>query len=675
MKMEMFRIRSSIDSPALWFLIGLAVVMLALWFPFIPNWQTFIHMWRVEIAGSVLLLCTLAYFIVRTRRQETAIQLHADELRFIVLPILALILWSSISIFWAESWKSAVHHSLVWAEYLMFYIIFRQMLEREGGLKALLAVLVLTLLLYSLPAIFEYCAYLTFGGQTTIGVRFAKYGEQVVTLLPLVLVGVIRTRGKQFAIGAAVVAVLWLLIFCSLGRANYLLFGVVIVSLFACVVISNRYRKYAPRFALLAALLVVAPLPLHVFSLFSSNANVPALARFNDQDLLASSNNFRMLMASVASEMVRDNPIAGVGADNFGMQVNKYRQAYGAANPQDINLSNAEDQIPGHAHNEFLQVAAELGAVGVAIMTWLLVGITILAFRAMLRVRSGSLYPVAAILGLSMFLASSLVSSYSFRVMQNGIVFFFVLAVASTTLFRSQRATEAKPVRPLFSPVQLRVAAAAGILVCLGLLTYSGLRVGSVVITARANQTRSMDTAISLYETAMRLDDENPDARHNLGMRLFRRQRYAESVPHLESAVKIGRAPSSELSYLATAKTLSGDDAGAEATMKSASELYPRSPFVLARYSTLLESHGKDAEAAAVFSRATAINGRAAATWRLMITSGPKALSEMAARDTSYMTVMELTPQGSIYAVVTERYIKFPEERRFSIFQPVQDDE
>jgi hypothetical protein len=25
--------------------------------------------------------------------------------------------------------------------------------------------------------------------------------------------------------------------------------------------------------------------------------------------------------------------------------------------------------------------------------------------------------------------------------------------------------------------------------------------------------------------------------------------------------------------------------------------------------------------------------------------------------------------------VVTERYIKFPEERRFSIFQPVQDDE
>ena len=675
MKMEMFRIRSSTDSPALWFLIGLAVVMLALWFPFIPNWQTFIHMWRVEIAGSVLLLCTLSYFIVRTRRRETVIQLHPDEFKFIVLPILALILWSSISIYWAESWKSAVHHSLVWAEYLTFYIIFRQMLEREGGLKALLAVLVLTLLLYSLPAIFEYCAYLVFGGPTTIGVRFAKYGEQVVTLLPLVVLGVIRTRGKQFAIGAAVVAVLWLLIFCSLGRANYLLFGAVIVSLFACVLISNRYRKYAPRFALLVALLVVAPLPLHVFSLFSSNLNVPALTRFNDEDSLASSNNFRKLMMSVAGEMIRDNPIAGVGADNFGMKVNRYRQAYGAANPQDINLSTAEDQIPGHAHNEFVQVAAELGAVGVAIMTWLVIGIAILAFRSLRRVRSGSLYPIAAILGLCMFLASSLVSSYSFRVMQNGIVFFFVLAVASTTLLRSQSATDIKPAAPLFSPARMRIAAAAGILACLGLLMYSGLRVGSVVITARANQTRSMDAAIGLYETAMRLDDENPDARHNLGMRLFRRQRYADSVPYLQSAVNIGRAPSSELSYLATAKTLSGDDVGAEATMKTASELYPRSPFVLTRYSTLLESRGKHTEAATVFSRAAAINQRAATTWRMMITSGPKALSEMAARDTSYMKVMELTPQGSIYAVVTERYIKFPEERRFSIFQPVQDDD
>jgi hypothetical protein len=46
----------------------------------------------------------------------------------------------------------------------------------------------------------------------------------------------------------------------------------------------------------------------------------------------------------------------------------------------------------------------------------------------------------------------------------------------------------------------------------------------------------------------------------------------------------------------------------------------------------------------------------------------------MAARDSAYMHVMELTPQGSIYAVITERFIRFPEEQRFSLFKAVEDE-
>jgi O-antigen ligase/Flp pilus assembly protein TadD len=498
--------------------------------------------------------------------------------------------------------------------------------------------------------------------------RYAKFGEQIVTIVPLVLLGVIRLRGRRFAFGVGVVTAMWLLIFCSLGRANYLLFGIIVAVLFAAVAISKRYRKYSPRFALVIVILAVAPFPLHLFTLLSSDANVPVLDRFSNTAVLDNSNNFRRLMISVASEMIADHPIVGLGADNFGMEVNKYRQAYGAANPQDKNLANAEDQIPEHAHNEFLQVAAELGAVGVAIIAWLMFGIAILLFRSLRRLRSGSLFPFAAVLGLAMFLASSLVSSYSFRVMQNGIIFFFVLAVASSALFH-RRESEDRVVDFTLTRGRLQLACAAGIVVCIGLLGYSGLRLSSVILTQRANRTVSTDEAMPLYLMAMKLDDENPDARHNLGMRLFRRERYGEAVPYLKSAIQIGRAPSAELSYLATAQTLSGDHAGAEETMKSASQLYPRSPCVLTRYSTLLDSHGNTAEAVSVFQRAKDINESAAKTWQAVIMSGPKALSEMAARDKSYMQVMQLKPESSIYAVVTERYIKFPEEQKFSGFQ------
>lgn len=668
MKLDKIGVRAPIDAPTLWFLVTLACVMLAAWFPFIPNWQTFIHPWRVEVFASVLLLGTLTFSVIRIRQSELALKLDADEWKFILLPMLAFILWSALSVIWAASWKSAAHHTFVWAEYFVFYVLFRRMVESGRSAAILLSVFILTLLFYSLPAIVEYCALLTFGGTTTIGIRYAKFGEQIITLLPLVLLGVVRMRGIRFAIGVGAVAALWLLIFCSLGRANYLLFATSVIVLFAAVSISRRYRRYAPRLALVIAIFVVAPLPLHVFSFLSSEASVPVVGRFSDAASLDNSSNFRRLMTSLAVEMIADHPVVGIGADNFGMEVNKYRQAYGAANPEDSNLSNAEEQIPEHAHNEFLQIATELGAVGVALMGWLLIGIGILAFRSLRQVRSGSLFPFAAVVGLGMFLASSLVSSYSFRVMQNGTIFFFVLAIASSALFR-QRKSETDAVAVTLSSRRLQIACAAGIIMCLGLIAYSGLRVSSVILTAQANQTQSTEEALPLYQAAMKLDDENPDARHNLGMRLFRRERYAEAVPYLKSAIEIGRAPSAELSYLATAQTLSGDHAGAEATMKIASELYPRSAFVLTRYSTLLDSHGNTAEAASVFQRARSINESAAKTWQAVIVSGPKALSEMAARDKSYMQVMQLKPESSIYAVVTERYITFPDEQRFSGFK------
>jgi O-antigen ligase len=660
MSLERINIRSLIGSPSSWFLLSLALVMLALWFPFIPNWQTFIHMWRVEFAASLLAIGTFVYLLVKSARLE--LFLHEEEWRFIVLPCLLIAIWSAISAIWAPSWKSAIHHSLVWGEYTIFYILFRQIVERRELRMRLGGVFVVTLLLHAFPAIVEYCAYLAYGGATTLGIRFAKFGEQIVTILPLVLVWVARRRGRNLVIEAAVVSSLWLLVFCSLGRTNYLLFAAVVLAIFAAFLISRRYRRYTPRFALLCVLLVLAPIPLHLFSFFSTSGSNPAIARFTNTDALSSSGDFRKLMISLSTEMIRANPVVGIGADNFGMQVNNYRQAYGSANPSDRNLAAAESELPNHAHNEYLQMTAELGVVGLAIFCWLAAGILLMLVRSLKQLGTGSLYPFAAVVGLGAFLASSLVSSYSFRLMQNGLVFFFVLAVASRSLLRPKQPSKSE--RPV---ARLRLVCAGALIISLGLGFYWTIRVTSVAITATANRTANTDRAKELYELAISLDDENADAYQNLGMRLFRRQRFAESIPYLESSRVLGRAPSAELSYLATAKTLSGDSPAAIATMKIASELYPQSPFVLTRYATLLESCGNNPEASEIFDRALAIDRRAAMTWRTVIDSGPKTLSERAALDKSLMQIMELTPQSSIYAVVTERYIKFPEEQRFSV--------
>jgi Flp pilus assembly protein TadD len=172
------------------------------------------------------------------------------------------------------------------------------------------------------------------------------------------------------------------------------------------------------------------------------------------------------------------------------------------------------------------------------------------------------------------------------------------------------------------------------------------------------------------YDLAMRLDDENPDVRQNLGMRLFSNQRYEEAIPYLESAISIGRGTSADLSRLAIIRSLAGDPAGAEVTMSTAAALYPQSPFVLTKYALVLANNGKASQGDELFERASRIDARAARSWQTLMNSGPKVLSDMAARDpVSYLTVMELKPQSSMYSAVTERLILHPDEQRFSLLK------
>lgn len=652
-------------NPGIPFYIGLGVVMLALTAP-LPAWTTFIHMWRVEIAASVFLFSTLAYLTLNPHRLD--LRLSKTEWRFIVLPLLVFIFWSGLSALWAPSWKSAIHHTLIWGEYLIFYLIFRYLLDNGRHFGRLLRLFALVLVVFAILALFDFLSITAFGGNTSFRVRFAKYGEQIVTLLPLLLVFVLRSSGRTIYLGLTSVVLMWLLIYSTAGRVNWFLFGAVLISMAVLIFAFARFRRYGPKFALAVVLIAAAPVPLFLFSLVTSSAEVPILARLNDTSGSEYSNNFRRLLNSVSFEMLRSAPINGVGADNYGFEFNNFREQYAQQHPEDPNLIYGEVGIAAHAHNEFIQIAAELGVTGAVIFLWFLVGIGIMAFRALRDFRGVELHALAALIGLLMFLASSAVSAYSFRVMQNGLLFFFVLAVASKALLKRNESLEtASSTRA--STARTRLVLAGGMVVCIALLVYTGIRLTSVIIATQANRQKDFESGDALFKAAAMFDDENPDCRRTLGMLLLKKKRYAEAIPWLEESIALGRGESTDFSYLASAFSLSGDDVAAEHTMAKAATLYPRSPFVLTRYGELLERNGKIDDSVAIFRKASAIDARAAATWRVMVTSGPKAVSDLAARDNSYLQVMELHPESSIYAVTTERYIRFPEEQRFSLIK------
>jgi tetratricopeptide (TPR) repeat protein len=131
----------------------------------------------------------------------------------------------------------------------------------------------------------------------------------------------------------------------------------------------------------------------------------------------------------------------------------------------------------------------------------------------------------------------------------------------------------------------------------------------------------------------------------------------------LKESIQIGKAPSADFSYLASAQTLSGDYVGAEQTFAKAAALYPRSPFVLTRYAALLKLNGKQKEADGQLERAKTINLNQANTWWVMISESPQAATDLALWHHEYVPLMDLQPQTALYAVKAEREIRHPEEK------------
>jgi O-antigen ligase len=645
------------------FCVGLAVVMLSLLFAIPPVWNTFIHLWRVEFVASLFLAITLALAFIF--RKELNISLHNvsdSETKLVILPIATFILWSGVSIVWAPSWRSSLHHTLIWSEYLIFYLAVRHLLERAGNIGKLLNTVTLTLASLSVLAVFSYCTFLVFGSVTTQGITYAKYGEQVNTVFPLFLVCVLRLDGKRFTLALSILVGLWLLVFCSLSRTNLILFTCGMAAITATVFLIKAFHRYRRKMAVIAAVLILAPVPLHVFSLLSADPEVPFVSRVSDSAGISSSNNFRKLMLSIGEEMIKTHPVVGIGADNFGFETNKYRMQLGAVSPNDPNFAEAEDTIPERAHNEYLQITAELGIVGMAIFLWFIAGIALMGYRAVRRSKHTSIFLIAAFTGLVLFLTSSLVTSYSFRLIQNGFVFFFVLAFAASRSFKRTENKSHTSVVP-HSEYGLKLVFSAGIALSLLLTAYCTIRVTSVAYASRANVTSDLDEATMLYKRAIWLDPENPEAPYFLGLRLMDKGRYSESVPYLADSIRIGKGRSADYSYLAGAQSLSGDTIAAERTFAEAAKMYPRSSFVLTRYAALLKANGKQAESEQQLARARQIDLNQANSWWAMINQSPQAAADLAFQRRDYTPLMDLRPQMSMYALKAEIDLAHPDEK------------
>ena len=622
-----------------------------------PEWDVFMHPWRPETAASLLLLVFLGYGLFTGELQRTILSFSRSEKLMIVAPMILFTVWSGTSALWANSLSSVIHHTGVWANYLGYYLVARWILARRDAQERFtIGLCVFVLLLTISPLIEFFTVSILSPADNTLAARYSKYSELANTSFPLIAAFAVFASRRTKILGYLAGILIGLFVVMSYSRTGVGMFTAVCTTIAASAFVFPLFGSKRKRTLIFVGIAWAAGLTATLLPVAIVDRS-PLVSRVTNE-LAAESTKLRELIWNVGLETFKENPLIGVGADNFGQEFVPYRMQYAERHPDDPNLAFGDYGLAERAHNEYIQIAAELGVVGIVIFGVLLAGIIYAGICLLRRAPRASPYTVAAFIGLAAFLSSSFVTSYSFRIIQNGIAFVIVLAIAIGGTLGRQR--QAKPQSQASRKWSVLFAVIS--LLAVMLATYSIVRIVALQTAINGAYESDLEARYKAFDRAIAIDPANATLEWGYARSLAAQKRYREAAEHFQRAINKSKATSIDYARMSIVQRLGDDLDGAEATIREALRAYPRSPFLYVRLAYILDLNGKHEESAAALNQAIGLDkGQSLSWWNFMTNGGAVAAKE--AFDQKLPPLMELKPREAVYAIMGEREVLHPEEK------------
>ena len=178
--------------------------------------------------------------------------------------------------------------------------------------------------------------------------------NSILVKIPLALFLFFKTKGKINKILLLVIIAISVFDILIIGSRSAI-FGIylLLLSLITLFLFSRKFNlvEINKKILLKPILIILSVFILQNVLYINSKANLQALDRTTQ--LFDASTNYRLNLWESSLEMIKDNPLLGIGIGNWKIISIKYAKNY-----------ITEYTVPIHAHNDFIHLMAETGILG-----------------------------------------------------------------------------------------------------------------------------------------------------------------------------------------------------------------------------------------------------------------------------------------------------------------------
>jgi len=359
------------------------------------------------------------------------VQYREGEFRIVktnlYLPIFGFIAWSFITLFWVEDGYLASIMLSQFVSYALMFFVVINVIKKIEVIK-ILNILIVLMVIVSIIGLVQYyfsdihsVKYL-FAQTSGPGSTFANKNMAshfIVMTLPLSFVLLLSARNKfNIALYSATSSIgSWFLIY-TFARQAYVAMSVEVLILLLVIILDNwknknnsllktTVHKKNKGIALITILLFLSLAANFTSKGWGSELN-PNLKIEKVQSIIDNKNNPRFPAWRNTIEMIKDHPVTGVGAGQWGETYPLYYDRV----MKDV-IFNERTQLK-RLHNEYLEMFANFGLVGYLFLLWLLYLITKIILTLLTNKSNEYKYMALAVaLGLTGF---SVVAMFSFPV-------------------------------------------------------------------------------------------------------------------------------------------------------------------------------------------------------------------------------------------------------------------